>query len=152
MFALDAAKTTQKPAFFLLKAKHVAKYSVFFWCFWSKICDLEQQQQEQENMTPCKLGAGGPCRGTAWISKRRILCRRNIVWLVLFACFQAHFRSYFSGPHLTWQVLLVQAGIKTGEASAMFSKSSSSLSQELFNCALLFLFLYFALYFLVSSM
>ena len=53
------------------KNQCVAKYRVF-WCFWSKIFDLEQeqqqqqqQQQQQEHMTPCNLGAGGPCRGAA---------------------------------------------------------------------------------------
>ena len=56
--------------------KHGAKYSVFG-CFWPKIFDLEQQQQQQqqqqqgqqeeEHITPCNLGAGGPCRGAAWI-------------------------------------------------------------------------------------
>ena len=39
----------------------------------TKIAQQQQQQQpqqeeeEEEHMTPCKLGAGGPCRGAAWI-------------------------------------------------------------------------------------
>ena len=46
--------------------------TVFFWCFWSKIFDREQQQQQQEeHMTPCNLGAGGPCRGAVWIKNCR---------------------------------------------------------------------------------
>ena len=60
--------------FFFYKHKNRAKYSVFG-RFWPKIFDQEPQQQQQqqhqqqqeEHMTPCKLGAGGPCRGAAWI-------------------------------------------------------------------------------------
>ena len=72
--------------FFFYKHKNHAKYIVFG-RFWPKIFDQEpqqqqqqqpqqqqeqeqQQQQQEEHMTPCKLGAGGPCRGAAWI-----LCR-----------------------------------------------------------------------------
>ena len=68
--------------FFFYKHKNRAKYSVLG-RFWPKIFDQEPQQQQQqqqeeeeeeqeeqeeEHMTPCKLGAGGPCRGAAWIA------------------------------------------------------------------------------------
>ena len=62
--------------------KNRGKYIVFG-RFWPKIFDQEPQQQQQkqqqqqqqqqeqeEHMTPCKLGAGGPCRGAAWIKRK----------------------------------------------------------------------------------
>ena len=72
--------------FFFYKDKNHAKYSVFG-RFWPKMFDQEpqqqqqqQQQQQEEHMTPCKLGAGGPCRGAAWIN----IFRKNddICWLM----------------------------------------------------------------------